>query len=38
MMKFPLIFLILDILMVAGYGLAVFANFFRRLFHGRTKP
>ncbi len=35
-MKNPAIFLLLDVLMVLGYGLAVLVNLFRRIFR-RTK-
>jgi hypothetical protein len=35
-MKTPVIFLVLDVLMVLGYGGVLFLNFFRRIFR-RTK-
>jgi len=36
-MKTPLIFLIVDILLVFGYGLTFLANFTRRIFSRRSK-
>lgn len=37
-MKVPLIFLLLDVVMVLGYGLALFANLLRRIFGRRSNP
>lgn len=36
-MKYPLIFLVLDVLMFSAYMLAVLVHFIRRIFSGRTK-